>query len=52
MQGFPDKKLSDIYFKNIRIDSTSNPLSMENTENISFSDVVIGQLATSPSFVH
>ncbi|MCW3788311.1 glycoside hydrolase family 28 protein [Plebeiibacterium sediminum] len=51
MQGFPDKKLSDIYFKNIKIDSTANPLSMENTENISFSDVIIGQLATSPSFV-
>jgi len=51
IQGFPEKKLSDIYFKNIKIDSTSNPLSMENTENISFSDVVIGQIATSPSFV-
>ncbi len=51
LQGFPEKKLSDIYFKNIRIDSVTNPLSMENTENIILSDVTIGHPATSPSFV-
>ncbi len=51
LQGFPENKLSEIYFKKIQIDSVANPLSMENTENISFSDVIIGQLATSPSFV-
>ncbi len=51
LQGFPEKKLTDIYFKNIKIDSVRNPLSMESTENIIFSDVIIGQPATAPSFV-
>ncbi len=50
LQGFPEKKLSGIYFKNINIKEANNPISMENTENINFSDVIIGKLATSPSF--
>jgi polygalacturonase len=51
LQGFPEKKVRDIYLTNIQIDSANNPLSMSDTENIVFNDVVIGELATSPSYV-
>ena len=52
IQGFPEKKISDIYFKNIRIDSVMNAMSMTDTENIIFSNIIIGDQANAPSFVH
>ena len=51
LQGFPEKKMTDIYFKNIQIDSVQNAVSMMDTENIVMSDVIIGKLATAPTFV-
>ena len=52
IQGFPEKKISEIYFKNIRIDSVMNAMSMTDTENIIFSNIIIGDQANAPSFVH
>lgn len=52
LQGFPEKKVSEIFLTNIKIDSASNALSMENTKNIVMSDVMIGKLAIVPSSVH
>jgi len=52
MQGFPGKKVSDVFLSNIKIDSAVNALSMENTLNIVMSEVMIGKLATAPSAIH
>ncbi len=52
LQGFPEKKLSGLHFNNINIKEANNPISMENTDNISFTDLIIGELATAPSFVN
>lgn len=51
LQGYPEMKIRDIYFENVKIDSAENALSMTATENIIMSDVVIGKLATAPSYV-
>lgn len=51
IQGFPEKKVSNIYFKNVQIDTAGNPVSMTNTDNIVFSNLRIGKPATVPSFV-
>lgn len=51
IQGFSTKKVRDVYFKNLKIDTCENALSMIDAENIVFSDVVIGNLATAPSYV-
>ena len=51
IQGFPEKKISDVYFKNIRVEAAANAISMSATENIFVSDVIIGESATAPSSV-
>lgn len=49
IQGYPAKKVSDVYLTNIRIDSCSTALSLTNTQNIVFNDVIIGKEITVPS---
>ena len=49
VQGFPTKKIKDIYFSNIRIDQATSPLSFTNTENVVMSNVIIGGEAGIPS---
>lgn len=51
IQGYPTKKVSDIYFSNIRIDSCQTALSFTDTEHIVFDKVIIGEQATAPSAV-
>ncbi|MFT3738710.1 MAG: glycoside hydrolase family 28 protein [Breznakibacter sp.] len=51
IQGFPEKKVRDIFFRRIAIDTVPNALSMTDAENIVMADVVIGQKAGSPSAV-
>lgn len=51
VQGFPQKKVKDIFITKLEIDSATNAISMMDAENIIMSDVVIGELATAPSFV-
>ncbi|WP_346857855.1 glycoside hydrolase family 28 protein [uncultured Draconibacterium sp.] len=51
IQGFPEKKITDVHFKNISIDSAKNPVSMTDTENIIVSNLRIGELANAPSSV-
>ena len=51
IQGFPDKKVRDVYISGLRIDSAKHAVSMVDTENIVLSDVVIGDPATTPSYV-
>lgn len=52
IQGYPEKKVRDIFLTKIRIDSVENPLSMIDTENIVLSDVVIGNLVGTPSWAN
>lgn len=49
VQGFPARKVRDVYFRRVSIDSVSTGLSLSNTENIVLSDVVIGQEVKVPS---
>lgn len=51
IQGYPTKKVKDIYFSNVTIDSAATGLSLRNTENIVFNDVIIGTEVKEPSHV-
>ena len=49
IQGFPEKKIQNISFKNIEIKEAKNALSNENAENVVMTDVCIGKRAGVPS---
>lgn len=51
IQGYPTKKVRDIFFSNVRIDSAATGLSLSNAENVVFNDVIIGQEVKVPSHV-
>jgi polygalacturonase len=42
IQGYPLKKVKDVYFSNVKIDVAISPLSIINAENIVMGNVVIG----------
>ncbi len=49
VQGFPEKKVRDIYFTNVSIGSAPNAIDLTNTENIVMENVRIGAAAGVPS---
>ena len=49
IQGYPSKKVRNIHFSNMTIDSAATGLSLSNAENIVFNNVVIGQEVKVPS---
>lgn len=51
VQGYPTKKVTDIYFNNVKIDSCANAISFTNAENIVFNNVIIGEEVKVPSHV-
>lgn len=51
IEGYPNKKVSNIELKNININSTPNGMTVINTEKVSISEVVIGEKATTPTAV-
>ena len=51
IQGYPTKKVTNIHFSNVRIDSCSNGISFTNAEQIVFNNVIIGKEATIPTAV-
>ncbi|MDA3614103.1 glycoside hydrolase family 28 protein [Polluticaenibacter yanchengensis] len=51
IQGFPTKKVTDIYFNKVLIESCKKAISFTNTENIVFNDVIIGEEVSVPSHV-
>ena len=51
IEGYPNKKVSNIELKNININSTPNGMTVINTEKVSISEVVIGEKATIPTAV-
>jgi len=53
IQGFPDKKIHDIKFSNVMIESTPIGVSFNNVENIQLENVNIGGIVTEmPTFAH
>ena len=49
VQGFPSKKVQDIHFSNVTIDSAAIGVSLTNAENIIMNNVVIGGVVDVPS---
>lgn len=49
IQGYPEKKVTDIYFKNVNIEKAAIGVSFINTDNIVMSDVNIGGVINIPS---
>jgi len=49
IEGFPDKKVSNIKLDNINIQSAKNGTTITNSENVSVNEVVIGAKATTPT---
>jgi polygalacturonase len=51
IQGYPTKKVRNIHFSNVRIESCPTAMSFTNAEGIVFNDVVLGKEVTEPSAV-
>lgn len=49
IQGYPSKKVKDIYFSNVTIDTATTGVSLSNANNIVFNDVIIGEEVKVPS---
>lgn len=49
IQGYPTKKVTNIHFSNIKIDSCQTGVSFTDAENIVFGNVVIGKQAATPT---
>ncbi|WP_243403361.1 glycoside hydrolase family 28 protein [Sphingobacterium haloxyli] len=49
IQGYPTKKVSDIHFSNIQIDTAKTAISFTNAENIVFNNLIIGDEVKVPS---
>lgn len=49
IQGYPSKKVKDIHFSNVKIDSAATGVSLSHAENIVFNNVIIGQEVKVPS---
>ncbi len=51
IQGYPDKKVNNVHFTKVKIDSCATGVSFTNAENVVFNDVVIGKEVKIPSAV-
>ncbi len=51
IQGYPTKKVTNIHFSNVKIDSCTTGISFTNAEQIVLSNVVIGKEVTVPTAV-
>ncbi len=49
IQGYPTKKVTDVFLTNVKVDSCATAISLTNTDNIVFNDVVIGKEVLIPS---
>lgn len=49
IQGYPTKKVTNVHFSNVSIDSCSTAISFTNAEQIEFNNVIIGNEVTIPS---
>ena len=51
IQGYPQKKVRNVFLNNIEILSAKNGMTVQNTENVLVNEVIIGQKATIPTSV-
>lgn len=51
IQGYPTKKVTDIHFSNVQIDTTKTAVSFTHVENITFQNLIIGDEVKVPSHV-
>lgn len=51
IQGYPAKKITDVYLTNVKVDSCATAISLANTDKIVMSDVVLGKEVTIPTAV-
>jgi len=51
IQGYPLKKIHDIHFSNVRIDTAAIGLSFTETRDIVLSNVIVGGIVSVPSYV-
>ncbi|HEX9151244.1 MAG TPA: glycosyl hydrolase family 28 protein, partial [Flavobacterium sp.] len=49
IQGYPQKKVRNIYMDTVEVKSAKNGLTILNAENVTLNDVIIGQKATIPT---
>jgi len=49
IEGFPDKKVSNIKLENINIQTAKNGMTATNSENVTINEVTIGTKATTPT---
>lgn len=49
IEGYPNNKVAQIELNNITIQSTPNGMTINNTENVSVNEIIIGTKATTPS---
>lgn len=52
IQGYPKKKVRNVFLNNIEVKSAKNGTTIQNTENVVWNDVVIGQKANIPTAVN
>jgi polygalacturonase len=51
IEGYPNRKVENIKLDNITIQSAKNGMTLTNTDNVTFNEVVIGEKATIPTAV-
>ncbi|HQZ23898.1 MAG TPA: glycoside hydrolase family 28 protein [Flavobacterium sp.] len=51
IEGYPNKKVENIKLDNINIQSAKNGMTITNTENVTTTEVVIGEKATIPTAI-
>ncbi len=51
IQGYPQKKVRNVFLNNIEVKSAKNGMTIQNTENVTVNDVIVGQKATVPTSV-
>ena len=51
IQGYPQKKVRNIFLDNILVKSAKNGMTVTNSENVTINEVVIGQKASTPTSI-
>jgi polygalacturonase len=51
IEGYPNRKVENITLDNITIQSAKNGMTLTNTDNVTFNEVVIGEKATIPTAI-
>ena len=52
IEGYPNYKVENVSLDYIFIKSAKNGMTLTNSKNVTFNEVIIGEKQTVPSFVH